>query len=319
MSRQLSRVLLSEVGATPPTEFQLFKPGVNHTTKGDILFDRQAAQQVMSQYQSHGTDIMLDVEHDSLNPSARAMRSDAADAAGWFQLALKPDGSLWAVNVRWNPNGITRLANRTQRYTSPAFTVDENDRPTRLVNVALCAMPATLGSQPLVAASRTTGVVGFRADRATVAAVHALAKARGVTKSQLLIDAITMLAASDTTAPSRAAVAAMNALIKAMGLDPNVVGQDAVLSAIKDVFVAANPDTAAAPDEADPSDVPELSDPAPADAPQNTALSEYSGRPVATTTTTQAPQRQARDGIRPAPRPRFELDASGKVVMARKR
>ncbi|MEO7035778.1 MAG: hypothetical protein ABI335_18305 [Polyangiaceae bacterium] len=123
-------------------------------------------------------------------------------------------------------------------------------------------MPATVGSQPLVAASRTTGVVGMRADRATVAAVHALAKSRGVTKSKLLVDAITMLAASGITAPSRDAVSAMNALIAALKLPPDV-DEETLLGAIKELFVAAaSPEdaTAAAPGG---SDLSETADPAP--------------------------------------------------------
>lgn len=265
--RRYSRVILSELGTMGelPTQFPIFKPGQNPTRKGVFLFDAKAAQAVMAEYKRGGVQLALDLEHDSLDPVRRAARNDAGDAMGWYDLQLKSDGSLWAVNVKWTTEGARRLRNKSQRYTSPAFlTSDDPDgeRPVRLVNVALCAMPASLENQPLIAASDTS-VVGMRADAATVAAVHALAKARGVTKSRLLIDAVTMLAASGSTAPSRDQVSALNALVAALGL-PKDVDQETLVTAIKELFIAALPAAEAVPDPTDPSDVGETPDPAPA-------------------------------------------------------
>jgi phage I-like protein len=56
--------------------------------------------------------------------------------------------------VKWNADGARRLAEKTQRYTSPAFYTDEDQHVTELINVALVAMPATHQAAPLVAASK---------------------------------------------------------------------------------------------------------------------------------------------------------------------
>lgn len=137
-----------------PREFRIFKRGLNQTTKGDLLFDDQAAAAVMAQYQREGVDLMVDLNHDSVEPRALAARADASDARGWFNLELRA-GELWAVNVRWTPDGARRLAEKTQRYISPvAIYEEETLRVCSLLNVALCAMPATLGAAPLVAASK---------------------------------------------------------------------------------------------------------------------------------------------------------------------
>jgi len=137
-----------------PTQFRIFKAGLNETTKGPLLFDEQAAVAVMDRYRREGVDLIVDLNHDSISEEAKAARSDASDARGWYQLELR-GGELWAVNVRWTPDGERRLRERTQRYISPvALAHKETKRVVYLANVAMVAMPATLGAEPLVAASK---------------------------------------------------------------------------------------------------------------------------------------------------------------------
>jgi phage I-like protein len=156
LSHVLSSALDVEADQPLPTAFLIFRPGVNATRKGDFMYDEAAAAEVLAEYQAGGVQLCLDLEHDSLDPKKRTARADAADAMGWYDLEQRSDGSLWAINVRWSSEGERRLRGKLQRYTSPAFLTleDENgERPTRLINVALCAMPATLDATPLVAAS----------------------------------------------------------------------------------------------------------------------------------------------------------------------
>ena len=141
---------------TLPTEFRIFKRGVNEATKGPVTFDDASAASVLDFYRAEGVDVMIDLEHDSLSDACRIARADAGDAMGWCQIEVR-DGALWAVNVRWNAEGSARLLAKKQRYISPAFVteaVDGAERVTRLLNVALVAMPATYGAEPLVAASK---------------------------------------------------------------------------------------------------------------------------------------------------------------------
>jgi phage I-like protein len=142
-------------GDAPPTEFRLFAYGVNATTHGPVLFDEQAARDVMAAYERHGVDLMIDLGHQSIadGPTARA---DAGDARGWFKLELRADG-LYAYDVRWTPDGERRLREKTQRYISPVVVRDKKtSRAVEIWNVALCAMPAMVGAVPLVAASKLT-------------------------------------------------------------------------------------------------------------------------------------------------------------------
>jgi hypothetical protein len=111
----------------------------------------------MSAYRKWGVDLSIDLEHNMLS-SAPSPDPTAKDARGWCKLELRPDGSLWAVDVRWTPDGIARLSEKRQRYVSPAFEIDEtSSRVTKMINVAITAIPATHDTPALVAASYGAG------------------------------------------------------------------------------------------------------------------------------------------------------------------
>ncbi len=140
------------IGDEPPKEFRIFAAGENATRKGTFIFDEQAARDVMSAYEAHGLDIMLDLEHLSLEDPTSSIGFDP-DARGWGKLELR-NGELWAATVSWTPDGDTRLRERRQRYISPAFEADPKTRRiTRLLNIAITALPATDHLAPLIAAT----------------------------------------------------------------------------------------------------------------------------------------------------------------------
>lgn len=156
------------VGDEPPTEIRVFTEGWNDTTKGRFLFDGEAAQSVIAAYQEHGADVMFDLEHLSLE-SPQESRNFDPDARAWARLEMR-GGELWAVGIRWTPDGDRRLRERTQRYISPAFDVDpQTKRIVSLVNVAITSLPATHGLQPLVAATERMQMDPMQVDIGTVA------------------------------------------------------------------------------------------------------------------------------------------------------
>lgn len=156
------------VGDEPPSEIRVFSEGWNDTTKGRFLFDGESAQSVIAAYQEHGADVMFDLEHLSLE-SPQESRNFDPDARAWARLEMR-DGELWAVEIRWTPDGDRRLRERTQRYISPAFDVDPNTkRIVSLVNVAITSLPATHGLQPLVAATERMQMDPKQIDIGTVA------------------------------------------------------------------------------------------------------------------------------------------------------
>jgi Mu-like prophage I protein len=148
------RLSFAIAGDAPPTEFRIFKAGVNDSQKGSVLFDDLAAKLVMSSYKRWGIDLAIDLEHGMVDVAPGAADPTARDARGWCKLEVR-NGELWAVDVRWTPDGIARLTNKTQRYISPCFDRDaKTKRVVEMFNIALTAIPATNQAPALVAANR---------------------------------------------------------------------------------------------------------------------------------------------------------------------
>jgi phage I-like protein len=182
-----------------PTEFRIFKYGVNETSKGSCLFDEQAAAAVMARFEKEGRDLMIDLEHHWSDNSASA-RPDAADARGWCKLEVR-NGELWATSVTWTPDGARRLTEKTQRYTSPLFFERKADsRVVRVVNVALVANPATFGAEPLVAASAASVCVSAPACHALTAFVLRRYTSREPMNPELMKKLLGIIASQDEKA-----------------------------------------------------------------------------------------------------------------------
>lgn len=153
----LLRALSVTLGAKdrePPTEFRIFRSGINESTKGPTLFDEEAAQAVMAEYEAHGIDLPIDWDHAMLHEE-----TPVADrrAAGWFKLEVR-DGELWAVDVRWTSEGEKALRAGEWRFFSPAFLRDNGtSRVFQLINIAICNLPATRQIQALVDAKQDVG------------------------------------------------------------------------------------------------------------------------------------------------------------------
>jgi phage I-like protein len=138
-----------------PTEFRIFRAGMNETTKGQFLFDEEAARITLAQFEREGVDMIADLEHLSLDPTSP---NYDPDARAHFRLEVR-GGELWACGVAWSPDGARRLTEKTQRYVSPVAMRDkETKRVLGVFNVGLVAQPATFQAQPLVAASKTPRV-----------------------------------------------------------------------------------------------------------------------------------------------------------------
>jgi phage I-like protein len=170
-----------------PTEFRIFRAGLNETRKGKFIFDADGARAVMANYAAHDTDGMIDLEHLSLDPESK---SYDPDARGWCRLELR-NGELWAVGVTWTDDGAARLSQKRQRYISPTFDFDpESRRVIEIHNLALTAMPATDAPQALVAASnrRISMAADGSAEEASAGGLESIAKVLGLGADASLVD-----------------------------------------------------------------------------------------------------------------------------------
>lgn len=127
-------------GGKAPTEVRLFRKGANLSVKGTFLWDDKAAAAVMAKYKAMSRSVTWDYDHgalrkDSPNPA------QTAKSAGICELELR-EGELWAVSIRWTPAAKAAIEAGEWPFFSPAFSVDKDNRPVWLINIALTANPA---------------------------------------------------------------------------------------------------------------------------------------------------------------------------------
>lgn len=152
-NRHVAALSLGLAGDEPPTEFRIFTAGVVDTVKGQFVFDEEAAESVIAEYNLHGIDLPIDYDHASLSSDSSPDPSKAGRAAGWCELELR-EGELWATNVRWCAPAAEALRHKEWRFMSPAFQT-KGDRIVSVMNIALTNLPASRRLEPLMAASVT--------------------------------------------------------------------------------------------------------------------------------------------------------------------
>jgi phage I-like protein len=134
-----------------PSSFVIFNAGDNPGDDGPAIFDKQAAELVMSEFKKRGVlRLTIDYDHASIDKNTRPQDRVAA---GWFTPGLD-NGDCRAGNVNWSDAAKNGIERKEWLYISPVFTKDENGRITSLVNLAITNNPATWGARPLIAASR---------------------------------------------------------------------------------------------------------------------------------------------------------------------
>lgn len=142
----------------PPTEFRIFRAGVNTSDKGDFIFDDESAAMVMAAYAKKANTLTMDYEHQALaDPPIEA----PASCYSW-----KPEvrnGELWATDCKWTERAYGLIAAREYTRYSPAFFHDRKTmRVQKILNMALTNVEALDGIEPLMAASATTTTAGER-------------------------------------------------------------------------------------------------------------------------------------------------------------
>lgn len=146
-------------GSELPGEVLIAPWGQVESASGSFVLDADSAALVMEAFRSHGTEVPIDYEHQSLGGSFSSP-SGLAPAAGWIRAlrAVAPDQNsdtpvspgLWA-QVNWTEAGRERVAAREYRYLSPVVMVRKSDRRVvALHSAALTNKPAIVGMRPIV-------------------------------------------------------------------------------------------------------------------------------------------------------------------------
>ncbi|MEM5789923.1 MAG: phage protease, partial [Syntrophobacteraceae bacterium] len=111
-----------------PTEFQIFPEGqVEIKGEQPFVVDDTAMNQVITQFQGRGLDMVIDYEHQT-EGGEYSSPDGKAPAAGWIKsLENRGADGLWA-KVAWTEAAMEFLRKREYRYFSPVFMVSKNGR-----------------------------------------------------------------------------------------------------------------------------------------------------------------------------------------------
>jgi hypothetical protein len=127
--------------------FRIFKEGTIQTDHGLSVMTPAAGRAVIKAFQARGNDMMIDLRHFSISPTATREQSEAM---GWIPcpngLEYVDGDGLYATNVRWVPEVKAGLECDPPKwkYFSPLYNQDKKTKIiTSLANVALTNMPAT--------------------------------------------------------------------------------------------------------------------------------------------------------------------------------
>lgn len=127
--------------------FRIFKEGTIQTDHGLSVMTPAAGRAVIKAFQARGNDMMIDLRHFSISPTATREQSEAM---GWIPcpngLEYVDGDGLYVTNVRWVPEVQAGLESDPPKwkYFSPLYNQDKKTKViTSLDNVALTNMPAT--------------------------------------------------------------------------------------------------------------------------------------------------------------------------------
>lgn len=132
-----------------PSEFCIFKAGLNTSDKGNFLFDKLAAEMVMAAFAKKAQTLTIDYEHMAAqDPPIIA----PAAASSWTPEVR--GGELWATRVNWTDRARQMIETREYTRFSPLFLSDpKTKRIVKVINCALTNVEALDGIDTLVAAT----------------------------------------------------------------------------------------------------------------------------------------------------------------------
>lgn len=119
----------------PPAKIMLIPYGEVKSTKGNFIFDDEAAHELLARYENKKNDLVIDYEHQTLY-------NVQAPAAAWIKaLEYRKGEGLFGV-VEWTERGGSYVANKEYRYLSPVIMVRTSDhRAVALHSAALTNDP----------------------------------------------------------------------------------------------------------------------------------------------------------------------------------
>lgn len=135
--------VLNTGGAAVPDQLLLLPAGESQTLDGlTYLVDQAAATSILSVFEEHGVDLVIDYEHQSQGEGK-------APAGGWIKRLWADANGIWA-QVEWTEQGREYVAAKEYRYLSPVvWREKDTGRVRAIASVALTNTPRINNYQPI--------------------------------------------------------------------------------------------------------------------------------------------------------------------------
>lgn len=136
--------------------------GEVESTAGAFVVDEESGRLAVEAFESHGADLPIDFEHQTLGGDFSAP-SGRAPAAGWIVSLEAIENEGLVAKVNWTEEGSRLIGERAYRYLSPVALIRRDDRKlVALHSAALTNKPAIVGMAALV--NRDAAEEPIRAD-----------------------------------------------------------------------------------------------------------------------------------------------------------
>lgn len=137
-------------GGSAPSRILLAPWGHVESTNGSFVIDEESSACALAAFESHGTDLPIDYEHQTLGGDY-ASPSGQAPAAGWIKRIAGEPGIGLMADITWTDRAKDMVAAREYRYLSPVAVIRKGDRKLIAIHsAALTNKPAIVGMEPIV-------------------------------------------------------------------------------------------------------------------------------------------------------------------------
>ena len=137
-------------GSEAPDRVVIVPWGNVESTAGGFVVDEESGRLAIEAFESHGADLPIDFEHQTLGGEFSAP-SGRAPAAGWIVALESVANEGLVATVNWTPEGSRLIGKRAYRYLSPVALIRRDDRKlVALHSAALTNKPAIVGMAALV-------------------------------------------------------------------------------------------------------------------------------------------------------------------------
>jgi phage I-like protein len=222
-----------------PARIKIIPWGLVHSSSGDFVLDRQAADAVLAAFAAGGMSLPIDSEHTTVGGEFAAPSGDAP-ARGWINSLEAVDGDGLYASVEWTEKGAEFVRNKEYRFLSPVTYIRKKDkRVVGLHSVALTNKPAIVDMPPIVnrePSHRDTARVGEGDGQDREIDMDATNKALGLTDGA--DEAARMKAIEELRAKAATPPAASVAVCKALNL-PETAKEEEILVAVNKLGDAA--------------------------------------------------------------------------------